>query len=155
MTLRILITFLAVVLLGACAAPGGHYYDRGYAGTSATYASGPRYATRCHNCGVVERIEAFRGTGQASGAGAVLGGVVGGVAGSQIGSGSGRTAATIAGAAGGAALGHNIEQRQVRETYELSVRMDDGRHVVIHQRDLRGVRPGARVQIVNGQARLI
>jgi outer membrane lipoprotein SlyB len=154
MTVRILVTLFAILLLGACATPTDRYYggSPGYA-TSSAY-SGGRYAS-CHNCGVVQRIEAIRGTGSTSGAGAALGGVVGGVVGSQVGSGSGRTAATIAGAAGGAAIGHNIERNRVSESYELTVQMDDGRHIVIHQRDLRGVRPGARVQIVNGQARLI
>jgi outer membrane lipoprotein SlyB len=155
MSMRIVFTLFAAVFLAACAAPADRYYGSGAAGYgdpryAPRYGTAPRYAT-----GVVQRIDQVRTTGETTGAGAALGGVVGGVLGSQVGGGRGQTAATIAGAAGGAAVGHSIERDRVRDVYELTVRMDDGRQVVVQQRDLRGVRPGARVQIVNGEARLI
>ena len=149
MKLRILLSLLAVLMLGACAS--GPYHDRYDRSYDRGYRSG--YAS-CYDCGVVERIEAVYGSGRSSGAGAVLGGVVGGALGSQIGSGSGRTAATVAGAVAGGVAGDRIERNQNRESYEVTVAMDDGRRIVVHQSDLRGLRPGARVRISGGVARL-
>jgi outer membrane lipoprotein SlyB len=147
MTFRILLSMFAALLLAGCATGPGYYAADG------RYADS-RYSARCHDCGVVERIESIYGPGRATGGGAVLGGVVGGVLGSQVGSGSGRDAATIAGAAAGAVAGHNIEKNRASGGYEVYVRMDDGRRVVVTQRDLHGVRPGARVRIAGGAARL-
>jgi outer membrane lipoprotein SlyB len=155
MSARILITLAAIIGLAACAPTHDRYRTGGVYGTSATYADTRYMGSVCRSCGVVERVDVVHGAGHTTGAGAAVGGVVGGVLGSQVGSGSGRTAATIAGAGAGAAVGHNIERGQVRESYELTVRMDDGRRLVVHQRDLRGVRPGARVQVIDGQVRLI
>ncbi len=155
MKLRILLCLLAVLMLGACATDSGYYrngygYDRGY---DRSYSGG--YAN-CYDCGVVERIETLYGADRPSGAGAVLGGVVGGALGSQVGSGSGRTAATVAGAVAGGVAGHEIERRQrTGPIYEVHVRMDNGRMIVVDQRNLGGVRPGARVRIINGEARLL
>jgi outer membrane lipoprotein SlyB len=149
MKLRILLSLLAIVMLGACAS--GPYYDRHDRGYGPAYAS----SARCFDCGVVERIETLYGApGRSTGAGAVLGGVVGGVVGSQIGSGSGRTAATVAGAVAGGVAGDRIERNRSRGAYEVTVAMDDGRRLVVHQNDLRGLRPGARVRVSGGVARL-
>ena len=147
---RILLCLLAVVLLGACASDGGYYRSSSYGGS---YDRG--YAS-CYDCGVVQRIETLYGADRPTGAGAVLGGVVGGALGNQIGSGSGRTAATVAGAVAGGVAGHEIEKRQRSgPIYEVHVQMDNGRTIVVDQRDLNGVRPGARVRIINGEARLL
>jgi hypothetical protein len=96
------------------------------------------------------------GDGRTSGAGAVAGAVIGGVLGSQVGSGRGRDAATIAGAIAGGAAGNRIEgERNARDTYAVYVRMDDGRRLVFEQRQLDGIREGARVTVRNGRAHLI
>lgn len=147
---NVLAAALMSVALTACAGTGGYgYQDRGYR-DSYTYQ-------RCNQCGVVERIDVARyGDGRASGAGAVAGAVIGGVLGSQVGSGRGRDAATIAGAIAGGAAGHRIEgDRAARDTYAVYVRMDDGRRLVFEQRQLDGIREGARVTVRNGRAHLI
>lgn len=156
------------VLLAACASTG--YSDRYDAYSYDTY---DRYDTRdsryydsrydnrydnrrCDRCGQVVDIERFYGEGRASGAGAVGGAIVGGVLGSQVGSGSGRDAATVAGAIAGGVAGHNIEQNaREGERYAIHVQLDNGRRVVVEQRDLNGVREGSRVIIDDGRARLI
>lgn len=146
---RSFILAFAAVLLAGCASGGGGYgyRDPGYYG-------GDRYA-RCANCGVVERIERVYGRRDSSGGGAILGGIVGGVLGSQVGSGSGRDAATIAGAIAGGVAGNEIEkERNAQPRYELFVRMDDGRRLVIDQRELNGIREGDVVRISGGRARL-
>ena len=105
MKLRILLCLLATLMLAACATgPSGRYYSSspGYGYDS------PRYE-RCYDCGVVQRIESYYGSGRTSGGGAVLGGIVGGALGNQVGSGSGRTAATVAGAVAGGIAGNEIE----------------------------------------------
>jgi outer membrane lipoprotein SlyB len=143
MSMRILFSLLVALFLAACAAPGDRYDRYGYAG----------YAGGGSSIGVVERIDRVRTTGEVTGAGAVIGGVAGGLLGSQIGSGSGRTAATVAGTIGGAAAGHAIERDRVHDAYELAIRTEDGRRLIIHQRDLHGIREGTRVRILDGVAR--
>lgn len=80
----------------------------------------------CHECGVIDSIDAQEHKGAGSGIGAVGGAVVGGLLGNQIGSGRGNTAATVVGAVGGAVAGNEVEKR-VKSTkdYKVSVRMDD------------------------------
>ena len=113
-----------------------------------------RYA-RCFDCGRVERIERTDGDGRTSGAGAVAGAVVGGLVGNQIGSGSGRTAATVGGAVLGGIAGNEIEENANEGRYDIYIRMNDGRRVVVSQRDLNGVREGSPVRVEGGRARLI
>ncbi|MGE0208511.1 MAG: hypothetical protein AB7S42_05145, partial [Lysobacteraceae bacterium] len=75
--------------------------------------------------------------------------------GNQIGSGSGRAAATAAGAIAGGMVGNNAERNASSAPwYELYIRMDDGRRIVVSQRDLNGVREGAYIHISNGRAYL-
>lgn len=99
--------------------------------------------------GVVESVETIQGTQQGNKvAGTILGGVIGGVLGHQIGSGRGNDAATVAGALGGAALGHNLgDKRGSRDSYRVSVRMDNGQTHVIQQDSLNGLRTGDRVRV--------
>ena len=153
-TTRFLILSFCALLLTACASGGGYsnggYSDRGY--NSGRYDG---YA-RCYDCGTVERIDRAYGERTASGGGAVLGGIVGGVLGNQVGSGSGRKAATVAGAIAGGIAGNNIEKnRNSAGMYELYVRMDDGRRIVVDQRDLNGIREGSYVKVSGGRARLL
>jgi outer membrane lipoprotein SlyB len=143
MSIRLFSLALLSLLLAACASGGNRYY-----GPTDGYA-------RCYDCGEVERIERVYGERESSGAGAVLGGIIGGVLGNQIGSGSGRAAATAAGAIAGGVAGNQIEKNtrgSVR--YDLFVRMDDGRRIVLSQRDLNGIREGSRIQVRGNSARL-
>jgi outer membrane lipoprotein SlyB len=120
------------------------------------YSYDSRYE-RCRNCGTVERIDIARyGERRAGGGGAVAGAIIGAALGNQVGSGDGRKAATVAGAIAGGVAGNNLEKRRNdRDTYAVHVRMDDGRRLVFEQRNLRGVREGARVKIRNGDAHLL
>ncbi len=150
MRLRFLSALLPALVLAACATPGGYYsgHGGGYAPPQDGYA-------RCANCGVVEKIDRVYGERNSSGGGAVLGGIIGAIVGNQIGSGSGRAAATVAGAIAGGAVGNSAERNaNSAPWYELYLRMDDGRRIVVSQRDLHGVREGAYILIRNGQAYL-
>lgn len=150
MRLRFVFLIFGMLALTACMTPGG-YYSGGQAG----YAPPPDGYARCQNCGVVERIDRVYGERTSGGGGAVLGGIIGGILGNQVGKGSGRAAATAAGAIAGGVAGNEVERNtQAAPWYELYLRMDDGRRIVITQRDLNGVREGAYIRIRNGRAYL-
>ena len=118
-------------------------------------ANQPAVAARCGDCGVVESAREVTTPAQGSGVGAVGGAVVGGVLGHQVGGGRGRDLATVLGAVGGAFAGNHIEgQVKATHSYEVVVRLDDGSTRTLHQSEQSGVRPGDRVKIVNGVARL-
>lgn len=153
MKYRLILIALASLFLAACATGPSGGYGPGYGQQGGYYGGGQ---ARCNNCGTVEDIREVRGDGRTSGGGAVLGGVVGAVAGNQVGGGSGRTAATVAGAAAGAMVGNTVERnRNTAPTYDIFVRMDDGRRVVINQRDLGGIRTGSYIEVTGtGNARL-
>lgn len=159
---RLILATTLVLSLGACATSdygrrGSSYAGDGYSSRDRGYAD-DGYASnrsRCNNCGTVERIGVDRGDdGRTSGAGAVAGAVLGAAIGNQVGSGDGRKAATVAGAVAGGIAGNNIERnRNQRDEYEVVVRMDSGRTVVLEQRELHGIREGSRVVVSNGRAR--
>ncbi|PKM09885.1 MAG: peptidoglycan-associated outer membrane lipoprotein precursor [Gammaproteobacteria bacterium HGW-Gammaproteobacteria-5] len=147
MNLRNLFVSTLCIGLAACATGGGRGY--GYGGPP---ANGQNQNVRCYDCGVIERIETVYGNSSASGGGAVLGGIVGGVLGNQVGKGDGRKAATVVGAVGGAVAGHQIEKNvKSAPTYDVFLRMDDGRRIVINQRNLANVAPGDYVRVTNNQ----
>ena len=149
-----LIGSVLAVVLGGCASSGDYYGSRdehrGYPAREAAREAG------CAACGVVERIEVARyGDGGTTGAGAIAGALVGAAVGNQVGSGDGRRAATVAGAVAGGVAGNRIERERNRQMFALTVRMDDGRRVVIEQRALQGVREGARVVVRGGSVQLM
>ena len=81
---------------------------------------------------------------------------IGAVAGHEIsdktgGSKGNQTVAAVAGAVAGAAAGKAIQDRVTGDTYNIHVRMDDGRTLVINQHDLRGIRENTYVRVVNGK----
>ena len=57
----------------------------------------------------------------------------------------------VAGAAAGALAGNAIQNNVTSESYDVQVRMDDGRVIMVNQRDLAGVRENAYVRVVNGK----
>lgn len=130
--------------LSACSTGGG--YDNSY--------SNDRSVSNCYDCGVVQRIESYTGERRTTGAGAVAGAVIGGVIGNQVGSGDGKTAATVAGAVVGGIAGNAIEKNSNRTWYDVTVRMSDGRTLVVSQNGLNGIREGSRVVIRDGNAYL-
>lgn len=155
-TSRFLSVTSSVLLLGALAAcqtapmssPVGNYPASPYP----TQSSQNNY----REFGRVTNVEVLRTQepSQGSGIGAVLGGVAGAVVGSQIGGGSGRTAATVAGALGGAVAGNAIEKSRnsnVRESYRVSVQLDNGSFRAFDVPSFGDLRIGDRVSIENGQ----
>jgi outer membrane lipoprotein SlyB len=103
--------------------------------------------------GTIDSIQVVQAKSGSSGAGAVAGGLVGALLGNQVGSGNGRTAATVAGAVGGAVVGNNVENNraQTHDTYQISVRMDNGDYRIINQDSVYDLRAGNRVRLVDGR----
>lgn len=127
---------------------GGNYgggYDNGY------------NQNRCSDCGIVTRINAVAsGRTAPSATGAILGGIVGAVAGHEIsdhtgGSKGNQNIAAVAGAVGGAMAGNKIQQNVTGNSYDIQVRMDDGRVIMVNQKDLGGIRENTYVRVVNGR----
>lgn len=156
MQLRTLTLMAAGALtLAGCASTSPNY---GYGGGSRSdgYSSTPS-SRSCADCGIVTRIDPVSSNRSApTGTGAVLGGIVGAVAGRQIsketgGSKGNKNVAAVAGAAGGALAGNAIQNRTTGDGYDITVRMDDGRSIVVNQRDLGGVRENTYVRVVNGR----
>jgi outer membrane lipoprotein SlyB len=152
MTHRLIgIAALATLALAGCASTSPNY------GSSNSGYSYPSSRTTCADCGIVTRIDVVGSNRSApSATGAVLGGIVGAVAGHEIsdktgGSKGNRNISAAAGAAAGAVAGNAIQNRVTGDTYNVHVRMDDGRTVVINQRDLGGVAQNTYVRVVNGR----
>ena len=149
MNVRLISVAALTIALSACAT--GPSYNGPPQGS---YNNG--YEARCASCGRVERIEQIYGQRRSNGTGAVIGGIVGGVLGNQVGKGDGKTAATVVGVVAGAAVGNEIEKdNNGGTTFDIYVRMDDGRRMIVNQRDPGGIREGSYVAIDGGKARLI
>lgn len=148
MNTRLLTAALLATALTACTSsqPRQSSYGSGY-------GSGYGYSQpqRCYDCGRVERIETVHGARSNSRTGAVLGGVVGAVAAREIpkhGSKGKENTATVAGAVAGAIAGNAIENKMNEETYDVHVRMDDGRMLVFNRNSLgNDIRVGAHVRV--------
>ena len=105
----------------------------------------------CHECGVVQSVNAVEVKGESTGAGAVVGGIAGLIIGNQIGQNKGRTLAKIAGAAGGAYAGNEVEKNMKKTVqYQVAVRMDDGSERTITQASDGGLTAGSHVKIIDG-----
>lgn len=104
----------------------------------------------CSNCGVVLSVKEVEVEGKGSGLGAIAGGVAGGLLGNQVGQGTGRDVATAVGVFGGVIAGHKIEQN-VKKTkvYDVSVKMENGKELVLRHNTNPGVSAGDKVTIVN------
>ena len=148
MKLGIILAASAALALSACSSYGGNDSNR-----SSSYNNAP--ASCYYDCGVVQRIDNYSGEQRrTSGVGAVAGALIGGALGNQVGSGDGKKVATVAGAVAGGFAGNAIEKNMDKTWHEVTVRMNDGRTVVLSQDDLNGVREGSRVIIRNGRAQL-
>jgi outer membrane lipoprotein SlyB len=116
-------------------------------------SAAPPPAEICASCGQVENIRAIKHAKKTSGIGMVGGAVVGGLLGNQIGAGNGRILGTVAGAAGGGYAGNEIEKHtQTTTTYEVVVRMENGR-VREFPQSSSNWRVGDQVRVVNGALR--
>lgn len=153
MKFRYAFAAIAAAALAGCATSPG--YGPSYGG-SYNEGAGSYSRNACRDCGIVTRIDAISsGRTNSSATGAVLGGIVGAVAGRQIsketgGSKGNKNVSAAAGAAAGAIAGNAIQNRS-GDGYDITVRMDDGRSVVINQRSLDGVRENAYVRVANGR----
>lgn len=141
----------AVALAGCATSPG---YGGAPASSGGYYGGGSNAA--CYDCGTVVRIEQVAAGGAPRGTGAVLGGLVGAAAAREIAddrtdSEGRKNTATVAGAVAGAVAGNAIQNRTAGPTYAVHVRMNDGRLVVMNQRDVSGLREGAYVRVYNGR----
>ena len=117
------------------------------------YAAAPAPQV-CSNCGVIEAIHEVNTRAEGSGVGAAGGAVVCGLLGNQVGGGHGKQLATVLGAVGGAVAGNQIEG-SVRATrsYNIVVRLDNGKTRTVHQSAAPNWRQGDRVRVVNGGLR--
>lgn len=154
-------TLLASLVLASCAttAPGYGTTGSGY------YPPASSNTASCYDCGTVTRIEVIS-TGSTSSVpnatGAVLGGIVGAAAGRELAGDDNkgrRNTATVAGAVAGAVAGNAIQNRVQANngtggSYNVYVRMNDGRTTVVTQNDLGGIREGSYVRVYNGRASL-
>ena len=113
-------------------------------------------ATQTVRMGVVEGVRDVQidGGRPATGAGAAIGAVVGGVAGAYVGSGRGSVIGTVIGSVLGGLGGSQVEQAAGRRAgLELTVRLDEGRTMVIAQAQGDGqFRAGDRVRVVSDGA---
>ena len=146
MNSRLLTAAILATALTACASSQPR--QDSYGSNSGYGYSEPQ---RCYDCGRIERIETVQGARTNSRTGAVLGGVVGAVAAREIpthGSKGKENTATVAGAVAGAIAGNAIENQMNKETYDVHVRMDDGRRLVFNRNTLgNNVRVGAYVRV--------
>ncbi|HMB56410.1 MAG TPA: glycine zipper 2TM domain-containing protein [Arenimonas sp.] len=150
MKFRLLAFAVVGATLAACASQPSPGYGR------ASAPSAPPMAVRCLDCGRVEAIETVYGARQNTRTGAVLGGIVGGVVGNQVGKGDGKKAATVAGVVGGAIAGNAIENKRNEQTYNITVRMEDGRLVVINQNTISPeLRQGSPVRVTGNRVVLL
>lgn len=144
---------LSVAILAGCASPGYNVpvssqpYPT-YPAPVQTYpATSPSYA---YSTGTIDSIQMHQNADSGIGVGAVVGGVVGGLLGNQVGGGRGKKAATVAGVVGGAMVGHQMERNaQMRDAYEIRVRMDNGGYQTIMQDNINDLQVGSRVRIEN------
>lgn len=108
----------------------------------------------CYDCGRVESVRTVQSAAKPSGVGVVGGAVVGGLLGNQIGNGSGQSLATVAGAVGGGFAGNEIEKRtRTATTYQVRVRMEDGRIRNFPYDNQPNWSAGDRVRVENGYLR--
>lgn len=142
----------AAALATALASAGCATTSPGY-GSSSSYGNAP---ASCYDCGTVTRIEQGSGSRVPNATGAVIGGVLGAAAArelakNQTDSEGRQNTATVGGAVAGAAIGNAIQNR-TGTGYNIYVRMQDGREIVVSQDDLGGIREGSYVEVRNGRA---
>lgn len=141
-TVMVLAAILWMLLAGGCATSpvGSRDYPVHTARTPGTLEAGVVVAVR----NVTIRDRTHRGA-----VGATVGGLAGGILGSQVGQGSGRRVAQVAGTGAGALVGARVDQSLATQPgYEIVVRRDDGRHVVVTQGADVSFRPGQPVRLI-------
>ena len=108
--------------------------------------------------GVVTSVRQVNIEGKRTNLGMYGGGIVGAAAGSGIGKGAGASMASAGGAVVGAIAGQAVEEAATRKyAQEISIRLDDGRTIVVTQEVQSGLyQDGDRVRVLqsNGEARV-
>ena len=140
----------ASLALAGCATTASPGYS-GYGNAPPPVSS----SANCYDCGTVTRIDMIGSNSTVPNAtGAVLGGLVGAAAGRTIADDESKgrqNTATVAGAVAGAVAGNAIQNRTQTTSYNVQVRMNDGRTTVVTQKDLAGIREGSSVRVYNGR----
>lgn len=134
------LTILALLCLAAsgCASRGGSDYTN----------QQERRALNVQR-GNVTDVRTVRTSNSSTGVGAVAGGVLGGVLGHYIGGGSARTLGSVGGALGGAAAGSGVEKAaRDHDALELTIRLDNGREIVVVQDPDQTFTAGDRVRVL-------
>lgn len=122
----------ALLLLGGCSARGGAEYDAN------TYRKIMQYVT-----GTVEAVKPVQISD--NGSGGFIGALVGAVLGSTVGRGSGKTLATLGGGLAGAYVGSEAGKANAQE---LTVKLDNGDHIVVVSKGENQFVDGDRVKII-------
>lgn len=128
---------LIVLLLAACADSG--------------YRTEP-LPTEPERSGVVEEVRTVPLGGSAVGsiAGTVVGGTAGAAAGGSVGSGRGAQAASVVGSVAGSIAGYTLASgASSREGVEITVRLDNGRQLLVVQPNGEAFKPGDRVRVIS------
>ena len=111
----VLAVSVMVLLMSGCATNDGPEYD------GSTYQQIKRYE--------VGRVEGIRHVVVSdNGTGTFLGALTGAILGSTVGNGNGSTLAALAGGLGGAYVGSQVNKANAQE---LSVKLDNGEHIVV------------------------
>ena len=101
--------------------------------------------------GTVESVRAVHIDENGAPVGTIAGAAIGGILGSQVGHGAGSAAAAVLGAVGGGFAGNAIEHRATEhDGHEIVVRLDNGSTIAVVQGGSEELRPGDRVQVLNG-----
>jgi outer membrane lipoprotein SlyB len=131
---------LFVLLLAACADGG--------------YRTEPLPPAEPERSGVVEEVRAvpLGSSRVGSVAGTVVGGTAGASAGRTVGSGRGSQASSVVGAVAGSIAGNMIAQgASNRDGLEITLRLDNGRQLLVLQPDGETFKPGERVRVISDQ----
>jgi len=115
------------------------------------YSVGDERVVQTVTYGTVQSVRAVRIDENGAPVGTIAGAAVGGILGSQIGHGAGRGVGAVLGAVGGGLAGNAIEHRVTeQEGEEIVVRLDNGSTIAVVQGGSLNLRPGDRVQVLNG-----
>jgi outer membrane lipoprotein SlyB len=115
------------------------------------YSVGEERVVQSVEYGTVQSVRAVRLDERGAPVGTIAGAAVGGILGSEIGHGAGSAVGAILGAVGGGLAGNAIEHSATEhEGQEITVRLDNGSTIAVVQGGAPELRPGDRVQVLNG-----